>query len=565
MKNLFTAIIFLFWSGLAMAQTITIDGDMSDWTPSMQVDVAPNQVEGVGDSVDTDYDGVMDAVINPALDWKDIYMTHDDNYLYVRIDINENGTFSDLANLTDGGLQASLELFIDTDVDTSTGLTWGWWYTSGDYWVNLSVPYGWPGFEVPHKFGFNKFVGSSPTDSQWEALPDDSCLVAVNLDDNKMEVAIPRAAIGETNGDYESTSILFLAEDPTQGWVNDAAPNDVGSQHYVYRYGRKGVIVDGDMSEWNASEQFDVAPNEVEGVGDSVDTDYDGVMDGVINPALDWKDIFMTHDDNYLYLRIDINKDGTFSDLTNLTDGGFQASLELFIDTDVDTSTGLTWGWWYTSGDYWVNLSVPYGWPGFEVPHKFGINKFVGSSPTDSQWEALPDDSCLVAVNLDDNIMEVAIPRAAIGETNGENESTGILLLSEDPTAGWVNDASPNDIGTIRNIYNYGNPLGDITAISPVFQNRPVDFVLSQNYPNPFNPTTRLQYSLKQTANISVAIYNVMGQKIATLFDGTKPAGTYQLTWDAKNSAGQDVSSGVYFYQLKSHNYMITKKMVLNR
>ena len=562
MKKLYVLAIVSLFVTFAFAQKITIDGDMSDWNASMQIDVPPNEVEGIGDSVDTNYDGVMDGVINPALDFKDLYITHDDNYLYVRIDINEDGTFSDLENLVDGGYQASIELFIDTDVDTSTGLTWGWWYTSGDYWINLSVPYGWPGFEVPHKYGINKFIGTTGTDSRWEPLANDSCQVAVNLDDNKMEVAIPRAAIGETNGELESTAILFLAEDPTQGWVNDAAPNDVGTKRYVYRYGKKQIHIDGDMSDWTPETQIDVPPNEVEGIGDSVDTNYDGVMDGVINPALDFKDLFVSHDDDYLYVRIDINEDGTFSDLENLVDGGMQAAIELFIDTDVDTSTGLTWGWWYTSGDYWINLSVPYGWPGFEVPHKYGINKFIGTTGTDSRWEPLPDDSCQVAVNLDDNKMEVAIPRAALGETNGEYESTAILFLAEDPTQGWVNDAAPNDVGSQRYLYTYGQP----TAIDNSGLNHtPMNFTLEQNYPNPFNPTTTIEYSIGKAQNVRLVIYNALGQKVRTLVNGVQSAGTHRFIWNGKNERGLNVPSGLYFYRLEGDHQVVTKKMILIR
>jgi len=551
------------WMGFLFAQTITIDGDMSDWDASMQIDVAPNEVEGIGDSVDTNYDGVMDGVINPALDFKDMYITHDDDYLYVRIDINEDGTFSDLLNLVDGDMQAALELFIDTDVDTATGLTWGWWFTSGDYWINLSVPYGWPGFEVPHKFGINKFIGTTGTDSRWEALPDDSCLVATNLDDNKMEVAIPRAALGETNGEYESTAILFLAEDPTQSWVNDAAPNSIGSNRYVYRYGKKQITIDGNMDDWDAAvTQIDIDPNEVEGVGDSVDTNYDGIMDGVINPALDFKDLFISHDDDYLYVRIDINEDGTFSDLLNLVDGDMQASIELFIDTDVDTATGLTWGWWYTSGDYWINLSVPYGWPGFEVPHKYGINKFVGSSGTDSQWEPLPDDSCLVAVNLDDNKMEVAIPRAALGETNGEYESTAILFLAEDPTQGWVNDAAPSSVGEQRYVYTYGQME---TAIETQPKTAPVSFALYQNYPNPFNPSTTIRYELQSASSVELSVYDITGRKIATLVNAKQNPGLHTVTWNGKKSDGTSAASGIYFYRLVSGNKVSAKKMILAR
>ncbi len=565
MKKLFTFLTVFILVSLGSAQNITIDGDMSDWDASMQIDIPPNEVEGIGDSIDVDWDGTLDGVINPALDVKDLYVTHDDDYLYVRIDINEDGTFSDLLSLVDGGYQASIELFLDTDCDTSTGLTWGWWYTSGDYWINLSVPYGWPGFEVPHKYGINKFIGSSGTDSQWEALPDDSCMVAVNLDDNKMEIAIPRAAIGETNGDFESTAILSLNEDPTAGWNSDSAPNSVGTERYVYRYGRKAVVVDGDVSEWTEAERFDVAPNEEEGLQDSVDYGWDGTMDDIINPALDIKDVWVSHDDDYLYVRLDINEDGTFTDLESIKDAeGYIAPIQLYFDTDLDSSTGLTWGYWLNGGDYYVNVTNPYGNPGLETTHAYGILKFTGANGTDEQFVET-GDSCIVVRNLDDNKMEIAVPRAAIGETNGENESTGILVLAEDPTNDWVNDVAPNDDGSFRNVYNYGRPLGDLTGISTRHIHRPGSFELSQNYPNPFNPTTNISYSLEKSQKITLAIYNVLGQKVRTLVSGQQVAGTHTLSWNGRNDLGLTVPSGIYFYSLKGAGRVLTKKMILIR
>ena len=377
-----------------------------------------------------------------------------------------------------------------------------------------------------------------------------------------MEISVPRKEIGETNGDYESTAFFAYASIWQDPWPEDIAPNEIGSKRYVYRYGKKQIRIDGDMSDWTPQTQIDLPPNQVEGIGDSVDTNYDGVMDGVINPALDFKDLFISHDDDYLYVRIDINEDGTFSDLENLVDGGMQAAIELFIDTDVDTSTGLTWGWWYTSGDYWINLSVPYGWPGFEVPHKYGINKFIGTTGTDSRWEPLPDDSCLVAVNLDDNKMEVAIPRAALGETNGEYESTAILFLAEDPTQGWVNDAAPNDVGSQRYLYTYGQP----TAIDNSGLNHtPMNFTLEQNYPNPFNPTTTIEYSIAKAQNVRLVIYNALGQKVRTLVNGVQSAGTHRFIWNGKNERGLNVPSGLYFYRLEGDHQVVTKKMILIR
>ncbi len=86
----------------------------------------------------------------------------------------------------------------------------------------------------------------------------------------------------------------------------------------------------------------------------------------------------------------------------------------------------------------------------------------------------------------------------------------------------------------------------------------PSDYTLSQNYPNPFNPTTEINFSIPVSGNTTLAIYNVLGQKIATLVNSELSAGSYKYQFDASN-----LSSGIYFYKLQSNNYTAIKKMML--
>ena len=85
----------------------------------------------------------------------------------------------------------------------------------------------------------------------------------------------------------------------------------------------------------------------------------------------------------------------------------------------------------------------------------------------------------------------------------------------------------------------------------------PQTSLLDQNYPNPFNPTTTIGYDLSKMSNIELVIYDIAGRKVKTLFTGNKCAGHHKIIWDASN-----LSSGVYFYRLKTDNYIETKKMV---
>ncbi|MBU0982367.1 MAG: PKD domain-containing protein [candidate division Zixibacteria bacterium] len=86
----------------------------------------------------------------------------------------------------------------------------------------------------------------------------------------------------------------------------------------------------------------------------------------------------------------------------------------------------------------------------------------------------------------------------------------------------------------------------------------PDGFALSQNYPNPFNPSTTIDFSLPQAGHVDIAVYNVMGQKVATLANGEYGAGVYSIEWD-----GSRYASGVYFYRIQAGKFTETKKMIL--
>ncbi len=97
-----------------------------------------------------------------------------------------------------------------------------------------------------------------------------------------------------------------------------------------------------------------------------------------------------------------------------------------------------------------------------------------------------------------------------------------------------------------------------LTAVQSRSNGTPSSYVLSQNYPNPFNPTTQIDYSVPKSGLVTLKVYNVLGQEVATLFSGRLQAGRYTATFNASQYA-----SGVYFYRLQAGNFSIVKKMVL--
>ena len=99
----------------------------------------------------------------------------------------------------------------------------------------------------------------------------------------------------------------------------------------------------------------------------------------------------------------------------------------------------------------------------------------------------------------------------------------------------------------------------DATGINDHTNNTsPNSIELLQNYPNPFNPTTTISFTLPERSLVVLSIYNELGQKVAELFNGDKPAGSHSIEWNA----GKFVS-GVYFYELKTDKFTLTKKLIL--
>ncbi|NQT63998.1 MAG: carboxypeptidase regulatory-like domain-containing protein [Candidatus Marinimicrobia bacterium] len=91
----------------------------------------------------------------------------------------------------------------------------------------------------------------------------------------------------------------------------------------------------------------------------------------------------------------------------------------------------------------------------------------------------------------------------------------------------------------------------------------PTAYGLSQNYPNPFNPTTSIEFALPEASEVSLEIYNLLGQKVRTLVTGYVPAGYINTSWDGLNQNGKEISSGTYIYRLQTADQTFSKKMVL--
>jgi hypothetical protein len=91
----------------------------------------------------------------------------------------------------------------------------------------------------------------------------------------------------------------------------------------------------------------------------------------------------------------------------------------------------------------------------------------------------------------------------------------------------------------------------------------PEHYYLSANYPNPFNLSTMIKFGLPVPGHVELSIYDILGRKVITLLNQNYPAGNYVVTWNGQNANGQPVSSGIYFYRVKSGEFIQVRKMLL--
>ncbi|KAB2840280.1 MAG: T9SS type A sorting domain-containing protein, partial [Melioribacteraceae bacterium] len=130
------------------------------------------------------------------------------------------------------------------------------------------------------------------------------------------------------------------------------------------------------------------------------------------------------------------------------------------------------------------------------------------------------------------------------------NNPNGIVATSTSDTI-YVSDYSSR---SLRMITGVKQTTTDVNSINEI----PKDFSLEQNYPNPFNPSTTIEYHLPKNSFVNISVYNMLGQKVATVVNKFQSQGNYQINFDASK-----LSSGVYMYKLNADGFTQSKKMVL--
>ena len=212
----------------------------------------------------------------------------------------------------------------------------------------------------------------------------------------------------------------------------------------------------------------------------------------------------------------------------------------------------------------------------------------------DPPWPAGTANLCIKALTLDESNVPVeltsfsAVPEgtnirlvwATATETNNQQFEIYRKTIDEERIGEWILVGYREGKGTTTEPQHYSY-LDDISGINATaFEYRlkqvdfdgsysfseeirvsnlvPAEYSLEQNYPNPFNPSTEIKFSIPQTTNVTLKVFDVMGREVATLIDEQMEAGKHSVVFNAAN-----LSSGVYYYTIITENFIQTKKMLL--
>ncbi len=361
-----------------------------------------------------------------------------------------------------------------------------------------------------------------------------------------------------TNGDdvtyhYAVTATgLDAVETPLTNTVGPVTMKSTKTIKAVYKK-NFNFNIDGSLAEFEEFKEYANVPESGSATGtwDIESTDINGT-------------VYFVADDYYLYIGAEIVDDDV------VMDPGGQAwegdALEIFMSVypiagvkewhdlgDIDKAGMNDYRFAFTSwGEVQKNGTAVWATNGMEF--------LVLPSPTGYLIEALIEFDSLAVDGYMPKHGDMLPLRIDINDKD---------LVADAPSTTRVGQCH---LGGISNTENWKRPStwGYIEIYDPeqVDVEKPVVMVplkteISGNYPNPFNPTTILRYELAKDTQVSLVIYNMLGQKIKTLVDAPKAIGSYQVTWDGTNDISQKVTTGIYFYTFKADGYQKTGKMLL--
>jgi hypothetical protein len=197
----------------------------------------------------------------------------------------------------------------------------------------------------------------------------------------------------------------------------------------------------------------------------------------------------------------------------------------------------------------------------FAVNYETDKFEFVGAAPADQDLLASSGGETPLFHTWADKAGEVTVANAVI---NGSSVNGGgdIVRLTFKVLREFEDNAR---FEVANGLIADPNQLSNQAVVAGLLeiQSTPTEFALLQNFPNPFNPETTIQYNLSESADVTLHIYNVVGQVVRTLVSERQAAGRYRVQWSGMDDRSVPVSSGIYFYEIRAGKNKDVRKLML--
>jgi predicted CXXCH cytochrome family protein len=180
----------------------------------------------------------------------------------------------------------------------------------------------------------------------------------------------------------------------------------------------------------------------------------------------------------------------------------------------------------------------------------------VGTNGATLTWKPNPEDQDIAKYLIYRGTTKTFTPGAPLAEVTAR---TYLDAGASSGTAYYYQIRSVDHAGNLGALLDM--PLATMTVEQ--LEGLPTAYALGQNYPNPFNPSTTINFSLPEAGTVVLQVYTISGELVNTIAQGEFPAGNFKVTWNATDSRGAQVASGMYIYRLQSGTFSSVKKMIM--
>ena len=409
-------------------------------------------------------------------------------------------------------------------------------------------------------------TGLDSTDFVWKFRDDETTMTGYWL-----ELKVPLESIDMTP--IAGTLIgLEFQQDDNDGNGRDCVSKwweNTGDSSWQYA----GTWGTGVLSDRVASDKFEImkipagsAPT-IDGVldpiylaGNSITTNNFGNGDQYPDDASDaFVRLYLVYDDENLYGFFDVFDDDQYGNDPNVSNY-LRNAVEIYLDGDNSKDNSGT----VAAPDH--HLTFRHEHIGNEATSNWDVE--TGLDSTGLVWKIVDFNNRVIGQDdftVNGYYVEFKVPLENVDMTPVEGTTIGLEMQQDDNdgnsresiTKWWENvgDSSWQYASTWGTAF-----LGSEAVVGVKDQHsvQPTQFSLAQNYPNPFNPSTKISFSVDKPGLVTLKVFSLLGQEVATLVNERLASGTFEVNFNANN-----LPSGVYFYQVTSGNSSITKKMML--